>query len=104
MSIAESIAPHLPYLRRYARSLSGSQTSGDNYVAAVLEALIADLSGFDKTMSPRAALYRAFTKVWNSVAVNRVAEEPRQPDKSVPERRLEFDYATATASIPARLG
>jgi len=40
MSIAESIAPHLPYLRRYARSLSGSQSSGDNYVAAVLEALI----------------------------------------------------------------
>ena len=42
MSIAESIAPHLPYLRRYARSLTGSQQSGDNYVAAVLEALIAD--------------------------------------------------------------
>ena len=90
MSIAESIAPHLPYLRRYARSLTGSQSSGDNYVAAVLEALIADSGAFDRTMSPRAALYRAFTKVWNSVAVNRVPDEPRQQaDKSVPERRLE---------------
>jgi DNA-directed RNA polymerase specialized sigma24 family protein len=88
MSIAESIAPHLPYLRRYARSLTGSQSSGDNYVAAVLEALIADSSAFDKSLSPRAALYRAFTKVWNSVAVNRV-EEPHVADKSLPERRLE---------------
>jgi DNA-directed RNA polymerase specialized sigma24 family protein len=89
MSIAESIAPHLPYLRRYARSLTGNQTSGDNYVAAVLEALISDSSSFDKTMSARAALYKVFTKVWNSLAVNRVADEPRQNDKSVPERRLE---------------
>jgi DNA-directed RNA polymerase specialized sigma24 family protein len=89
MSIAESIAPYLPYLRRYARSLTGSQTSGDNYVAAVLEALIADSSVFDKAISPRAALYRAFTKVWNSVAVNRVTDEPRQVDTSLPERRLE---------------
>jgi DNA-directed RNA polymerase specialized sigma24 family protein len=89
MSIAESIAPHLPYLRRYARSLTGSQTSGDNYVAAALEALIADSSAFDKSLPPRAALYRAFTKVWNSVAVNRISEEPRQVDNPVPERRLE---------------
>lgn len=89
MSIAESIAPHLPYLRRYARSLTGSQVSGDSYVAAVLEALIADSSAFDKSLPPRAALYRAFTKVWNSVAVNRVADEPRLSDKSLPERRLE---------------
>src|SRR5262245_55409562 len=89
MSIAESIAPHLPYLRRYARSLTGSQQSGDNYVAAVLEALIADSSSFDKSLSPRAALYRAFTKVWNSIAVNQVSEEPVTAEKSLPERRLE---------------
>jgi DNA-directed RNA polymerase specialized sigma24 family protein len=90
MSIAETIAPHLPYLRRYARSLTGSQQSGDNYVAAVLEALITDSSVFDKSLSPRAALYRAFTKVWNSIAVNRAPEEPQQTsEKSLPERRLE---------------
>ena len=89
MSIAESIAPHLPYLRRYARSLTGSQTSGDNYVATVLEALIADSSTFDRTLAPRVALYRVFTKVWNSIAVNRSADEPRQPERSLPERRLE---------------
>jgi DNA-directed RNA polymerase specialized sigma24 family protein len=89
MSIAESIAPHLPYLRRYARSLTGSQQSGDNYVAAVLEALISDSSSFDKSLSARVALYRAFTKVWNSISVNQESENPDTTDKSLPERRLE---------------
>lgn len=88
MSIAESIAPHLPYLRRYARSLTGSQMSGDNYVAAVLEAIIADSSAFDRTLPPRVALHRAFTKVWNSVPVNHLADDNRA-DKTAPERRLE---------------
>ncbi len=32
MSIAQQIAPHLPYLRRYARALTGSQKAGDSAV------------------------------------------------------------------------
>jgi DNA-directed RNA polymerase specialized sigma24 family protein len=46
MSIARSIAPHLPYLRRFARALEGSQSGGDAFVAATLEALIADPAAF----------------------------------------------------------
>ena len=42
MSLSTRIAPHLPYLRRFSRAVTGSQTSGDAYVAATLEALIAD--------------------------------------------------------------
>ncbi|MFY9599276.1 MAG: response regulator, partial [Pseudolabrys sp.] len=42
MSTSQAVAQHLPYLRRYARALSGSQPSGDAYVAATLEALIQD--------------------------------------------------------------
>ena len=34
MSLSSSIAPHLPYLRRFSRAVSGSQTSGDALVAA----------------------------------------------------------------------
>ena len=33
---------HLPYLRRFARAATGSQKSGDAYVASVLEAILAD--------------------------------------------------------------
>ena len=31
MALAHAIAEHLPYLRRYARALCGTQKSGDAY-------------------------------------------------------------------------
>jgi DNA-directed RNA polymerase specialized sigma24 family protein len=65
-----AVAQYLPFLRRYARALTGNQTSGDAYVAATLEALIADRSLIDEKDGPRVALYRLFTKIWNSVSVN----------------------------------
>jgi hypothetical protein len=41
MSMTQTLAPHLPYLRRYARALTGSQQSGDAHVRAALQALLA---------------------------------------------------------------
>lgn len=80
MSTSQSVAQHLPYLRRYARALSGSQTSGDAYVAATLEALIQDPKVLDSTSSTRIGLYQLFTKIWNSVAINNKGEnDPNQP-------------------------
>ena len=38
MNLSNVLAPHLPLLRRYARALTGSQRSGDAYVAATLQA------------------------------------------------------------------
>ena len=70
MSTSQAVVQHLPYLRRYARALSGSQASGDAYVAATLEALIQDPKVLDAGLSTRIALYRLFTKIWNSVALN----------------------------------
>ena len=70
MTIANAILPHIPYLRRFARSLTGRQESGDAYVAAVLESLIADPSSFPQDLDPRVALYRVFSRLWNSVAAN----------------------------------
>src|SRR5947209_4425597 len=67
-----AVAQYLPFLRRYARALTGNQTSGDAYVAATLEALIADKSIIEQERLPRVALYRLFTKIWNSVSVNGV--------------------------------
>ncbi|WP_181702595.1 response regulator [Chthonobacter albigriseus] len=76
MSLSETIAPHLPYLRRYARALNGTQTSGDAYVIAVLEALVASPESFDRSLPARVALYMVFSQIWNSVAVN--AEDPHE--------------------------
>jgi DNA-directed RNA polymerase specialized sigma24 family protein len=64
--IANSIGAHLPYLRRYARAITGSQSSGDNYAVATLEAILADPSVFDGDLPPKAALFRVFHTIWHS--------------------------------------
>ena len=87
MSIAKDIAPHLPYLRRFARALSGTQRSGDAYVASTLEALIADPSAFPSGFSPRVGLYRVFMKLWTSVSVNE--EAPPDAEPTAAQRRLD---------------
>ncbi|MCZ8179011.1 MAG: response regulator [Rhizobium sp.] len=69
MSLTARVAVHLPYLRRYARAVTGSQTSGDAYVAAVLEALIADISIFPDTGDDRVALYKLFVTIYDSTKV-----------------------------------
>jgi DNA-directed RNA polymerase specialized sigma24 family protein/CheY-like chemotaxis protein len=66
MSIAESVNAHLPFLRRFARSLTGSQQAGDTAVVAALEAIIADPGRLDRDLEPRAALYRTFLDVLNA--------------------------------------
>jgi CheY-like chemotaxis protein len=66
MSIAATVAPELPMLRRFARLLAGSQASGDAYVVATLEALGADPSAFPSQLPPRQALYKLFLKLWSS--------------------------------------
>lgn len=75
MALAEKISPHIPYLRRYARALTGSQKSGDAYVAAVIESLLADPKSFDAELKPKVALYRVFTKIWRSLRINRQKSE-----------------------------
>jgi DNA-directed RNA polymerase specialized sigma24 family protein/CheY-like chemotaxis protein len=87
VSISQAVAQHLPFLRRYARALTGSQHSGDAYVAAALEALIQDSSVLGGTSGPRAALYKLFTTIWNSVGVNEGAE-PTAGTKQPVEQRL----------------
>ncbi|AJE46208.1 response regulator [Celeribacter indicus] len=72
--LADKIAQHLPYLRRYARALTGSQSSGDAYAMATLEALLEDRSVFDQVSDAKIALFRAFHVIWNSAGAP-VAEE-----------------------------
>ncbi|PYE86018.1 response regulator [Pseudoroseicyclus aestuarii] len=64
--LAKLIGNELPYLRRYARALTGNQTSGDTYAAATLEAILEDRSIFDHSASPRVALFRVFHSIWDS--------------------------------------
>ncbi|HEY6993576.1 MAG TPA: response regulator [Xanthobacteraceae bacterium] len=73
MPNSSAVAQYLPFLRRYARALTGSQASGDAYVAATLEALIADRAVIEDPRGPRVALYRLFTRIWNSLSINGVS-------------------------------
>lgn len=70
MPLSQQIAPHLPYLRRFARALSGSQSGGDAYVVETLEALVADPTLFPTGVDPKLALYKVFLSLWNSVPLN----------------------------------
>jgi len=64
MSLLARLAPHLPYVRRYARALTGDQATGDNYVRVALEALAAGERQLPSEMTPRVALYHVFHTIW----------------------------------------
>jgi CheY-like chemotaxis protein len=70
MTTSQLVAQHVPYLRRYARVLTGNQASGDSYVAATLEALVKEPNLVTLAEHPRIALYQVFSRIWNSVQVN----------------------------------
>lgn len=74
MSLSATIAPHLPFLRRFSRAVSGSQHSGDALVAAMLEAIIADVNVFPQASNERIALYQLFAKLFTTISI-RVPQE-----------------------------
>ncbi|MBB6412685.1 response regulator [Mesorhizobium sangaii] len=79
MSLSATIAPHLPFLRRFSRAVSGSQESGDALVAAMLEAIIADVDIFPEASSDRIALYKVFAKLFTSIAIRVPQEQAQSP-------------------------
>lgn len=66
MSLGQELAPHLPFLRRYARALTGTQAHGDAYVRAALEAIVAAPHDFPRDVDARLGLYRTFQRIWGS--------------------------------------
>jgi CheY-like chemotaxis protein len=72
MSIKAALGPELPFLRRYARALTGSQTLGDAAVRQTLEALLSAPEEFDLAKPTRIELYSVFHKLWTGMnAVDR---------------------------------
>ncbi len=73
MSLSMRIAAHLPYLRRFSRALTGSQTVGDAYVAGVLEALIADISLFPTHADDRINTFQLYCRVFSTISIDETA-------------------------------
>lgn len=60
------VARNLPYLRRYARALTGSQDTGDRFAEATLESILHDSALFANSSDPKITLFEAFHMVWSS--------------------------------------
>ena len=75
MGLLERLAPHLPYVRRYARALTGEQLAGDSYVRASLEALAAGEAQLPPNLTPRVALYHVFHTIWSGTGAKLDATE-----------------------------
>jgi DNA-directed RNA polymerase specialized sigma24 family protein/CheY-like chemotaxis protein len=88
MSVAVEISAYLPYLRRFARALTGSAASGDAYVVATLEIIVADAGGFPRGIDSRSALYRVFLRLWSSTNSSLVPHTPNIV-RSAAERNLQ---------------
>ncbi len=74
-TMAGTIASDLPFLRRYARALTGQQSTGDAYAAATLEAILEDTSLMEHASNPRVALFHAFHSIWKSSGAPVASEE-----------------------------
>jgi CheY-like chemotaxis protein len=84
--LSQEIAPHLPYLRRYARALTGSQQSGDAYVRACLETLVADAGAVDLSRGAKVGLFHV---LWRGLQREEpVGSEPAFPGERTARERL----------------
>lgn len=66
MTFQTDISRELPFLRRYARTIAGSQSLGDAAVRATLEAMIEAPDEVAQNVSPRVELYRWFHTIWTA--------------------------------------
>jgi CheY-like chemotaxis protein/DNA-directed RNA polymerase specialized sigma24 family protein len=85
---SEKIVENLPYLRRYARALLGSQQAGDTYVRICLEALLQEPERVAEGEDIRRALFRLFHDVWSRAGTHEEAGEAQPGNLSV-EARLQ---------------
>ena len=99
MSMSQTLAPHLPYLRRYARALTGSQASGDTHVRAALTALLAGDQSLMEGVPPRVGLYRLFHAIWQSGAEHYDEAINAGAGTKSPEGRLKSLSAAKRAAL-----
>ena len=89
MSLGQELAPHLPFLRRYARALTGSQNHGDAFVRATLEAIVAAPNDFPRDIDPRLGLYKTFHAIWSSAHIEDTpAPADGQGEEGIAQARL----------------
>lgn len=84
-SISDVLGANIPFLRRFARAMTGSQQSGDTFAAATLEAILADRSVIDGH-DPKTALFKVLYGIWASAGAP--VEEGESGAKAKAQKRL----------------
>lgn len=87
MNFTHAVAPELPYLRRYARALTGSQALGDAAVRETLEAVLEAPGEFDTGRPARVELYRVFHKLWHPGLAGTIGRHGPLADIAMPTRQ-----------------
>ncbi|MEM6938585.1 MAG: response regulator [Pseudomonadota bacterium] len=64
-SVSDQLGTNIPYLRRFSRAVTGSQSSGDTFAAAALEAILADRSVIDEAQI-KVSLFKVLYGIWAS--------------------------------------
>jgi CheY-like chemotaxis protein len=88
MTLSERIGTELPFLRRFARAITGSQRGGDAYVASALEAIIADPAVISDQEAVRVDLYKILVRLINSVRVNARSDDLERAESA--EEKLQL--------------
>jgi CheY-like chemotaxis protein len=90
--LALEITKRLPYLRRYARALTGAQDRGDRYIRVCLEVLLKEPHRISSDGDVRLQLYSLFHEIWTprpaDEGVTSIVDLAPNPQRSV-EAKLE---------------
>ena len=100
----EDLIRALPYARRYARALTGSQPRGDNLVAESLQEMLA---GTESEGDPQHALYRSVTRRFDKMSgtsspfiIGRLSSKQRQLLLLTSLEELSIEAAAPIVSLP----
>ena len=86
MSLVDELSPHIPYLRRYARALTGDQARGDAFIAAALRTLVDDAAALPRGVDSRLGIYKLFQSVWSKAVDSASSQAVPEPGKTAQER------------------
>ena len=87
------IGRHAPYLRRYARALTGSQSKGDGLVQGTMEGLLSGDIHLHDGVPVRSALYAALHEAW------RRRETVQEPGATGADQHLQTLTADERAAL-----
>ena len=104
---SREIAAALPYLRRYARALTGNQGIGDQYVRIMLEMIVEDPSHLPDQGDVGRELFRLFHRVWDKTNPSSLYGEVDQGAvdstlRELPPRQRQV-LALAIRGVPVKL-